>query len=288
MGLTRELGRCILGGERKGDPTTDRVRAGKVFLVLSILGCLLVVLAVVVANPWSRLLDRIHLSFWYWRIVRIIIGLGVFIVLASAVSLGLLWRDPRRTVAIGCVVIGLFAALSFTPTIRLLFLGYPPDSNIRGWVSRAQADMRSLATAIEAYMVETNQYPPWTLDPKQQAAFPHEEPPIPTFLTEKPGTLTPFSALQKHLSILPPAPFGRAKTPNGQWTQATFAYWAPEDFGWILWSPGPDLIFDMDFEAAQKVYDVRRSNPTPELIAGYTYDATNGIISAGDIWRVKQ
>jgi MFS family permease len=262
----------------------DRVRAGKVLLVLSILGCLLVVLAVVV----SRSLDRIHQSFWYWRIVRITIGLGVFIVLVSASALGLLWRDPRRAVAIGCVVIGLFAALSFTPTIRLLFFGYPRDSNIRGWVSGAQAAMRDVAVAIEAYMVETNQYAPWTLDPKRQAAFPHEVPPIPTFLTEEPGTLTPFSALQKHLSILPPAPFGRAKTPNGQWTHSTFAYWAPEDFGWILWSPGPDMVFDMDFEAVQKVYDVRRSNPTPELIAGYTYDPTNGMISAGDIWRVKQ
>jgi len=63
--------------------------------------------------------------------------------------------------------------------------------------------------------------------------------------------------------------------------------------GWILVSPGPDLKYDLPGE--WDVYNPAVSQPSYRLLSGtnkqgraLTYDPTNGIISDGDIWRVKQ
>jgi hypothetical protein len=93
---------------------------------------------------------------------------------------------------------------------------------------------------------------------------------------------------------------------------ATFVYWsvAPgtadpsggivgrdsptTGIGWILVSPGLDRRYDIlpdDWD----VYDPSVAQPTERLLAGtnkegraFTYDPTNGTISDGDVWRVKQ
>lgn len=67
----------------------------------------------------------------------------------------------------------------------------------------------------------------------------------------------------------------------------TFVYWAPGDKGWILLSAGPDCVFDLDFETLQKVYDPSISQPSPALLH-YAYDPTNGSLSRGDLFRVKE
>jgi hypothetical protein len=266
----------------------NRLRAGKVLLVLGVMGCLALVVILVAVNPWPRSLDSIHKYRWHHRMAQIGVLLALFIVPASAAALGLLWRDPRRVLAAACLVIGLFPVL--LPSLFLfLFYGFGADWQVPSTHSKAQSDMRSVAIALEAYMEDTKQYPPWTLDPKQQVSFLHEGPPIPTFLSDKPGSRIPFSGFQKILGELPGDTFGGSvKGVDGKRINSTFAYWAPEDKGWILWSPGPDEVFDMNFEAVKKVYDPKISNPTLELIVSYTYDATNGTVSAGDIWRVKQ
>ena len=63
----------------------------------------------------------------------------------------------------------------------------------------------------------------------------------------------------------------------------TFAYFSTAN-GWILSSPGPDGDFDIVLENA---YNPSISQPSRELIA-LAYDPTNGTISDGDIFRVKQ
>ena len=93
---------------------------------------------------------------------------------------------------------------------------------------------------------------------------------------------------------------------------ATFAYWSvfhlkPDPSGrivgkdsptshggWILVSPGPDRKYDIlpdDWD----VYNPGLSQPSQRLLTGtnkkgraFTYDPTNGTMSDGDIWRVKQ
>ncbi|PKO16486.1 hypothetical protein CVU37_10935 [candidate division BRC1 bacterium HGW-BRC1-1] len=53
--------------------------------------------------------------------------------------------------------------------------------------------------------------------------------------------------------------------------------------GWIIWSPGPDEEYDLDWT----LYNPDDPQPSPELLT-FAYDATNGSVSGGDIFRVKQ
>jgi hypothetical protein len=64
-------------------------------------------------------------------------------------------------------------------------------------------------------------------------------------------------------------------------------------FGFILVSPGPDARYDLP--GSYSVYNPGVSQPSLLLLAGanpkgvaFTYDPTNGLVSSGDIWRVKQ
>jgi hypothetical protein len=53
--------------------------------------------------------------------------------------------------------------------------------------------------------------------------------------------------------------------------------------GWILWSCGPDRIYDID---GSVVYDSSTTQPA-EILIRKSYDVTNGTVSSGDIWRIK-
>ena len=66
----------------------------------------------------------------------------------------------------------------------------------------------------------------------------------------------------------------------------TFAYWAPEEGGWILLSTGPDGRFDLDFDTLKEAYDPRFTTPTA-LLLHYTHDPTNGTRSSGDLWHMR-
>jgi len=62
--------------------------------------------------------------------------------------------------------------------------------------------------------------------------------------------------------------------------------------GWITVSPGPDG--DYDVSGSYHVYNPAVPQPSIQLLTGtnakgasLTYDPTNGLISDGDIWRVK-
>ncbi len=89
---------------------------------------------------------------------------------------------------------------------------------------------------------------------------------------------------------------------------STFCYFANAN-GWILWSAGPDtdeatgtnLGLNGGANTApcsvETLYDVRVAQPSVDLLAGigpgtsgkaFTYDPTNGTVSPGDVYRVKQ
>ena len=73
---------------------------------------------------------------------------------------------------------------------------------------------------------------------------------------------------------------------------APFAYYCVNDpngaSGWILWSPSPDGVYDMDIDAVKKYYAPKIPLPSAELLSLSTYDPTNGYYSSGDVYRVKQ
>lgn len=157
----------------------------------------------------------------------------------------------------------------------------------RAKVSRARSEMRTLATAIEAYKVD-------------HGAFAAARPMIDDFgrrsddeqrAVQEAGALglrtvewgqrgccgvtTPVA----YVSELPIDPFAPVRG-------LSFLYLADEN-GFILVSPGPDRDYDIGDPA--KVYDSSIQQPSAYLLAGgpWTYDPTNGTISNGDVWRVK-
>lgn len=148
------------------------------------------------------------------------------------------------------------------------------EAGMRSKVSRAKADMRSMATGIEAYFVDNNRYPP--CDTKGLIRKPAAgEMGVPSFAG--PQLTTPIAYITSFFQD----PFGQQGQP--------FAYLVKEDqkdpasAGWMLVSPGPNGNFEMDWN----LYDITKAQPSPELLLRF-YDPTNGTISGGDIVRVKQ
>jgi prepilin-type N-terminal cleavage/methylation domain-containing protein len=191
------------------------------------------------------------------------------------------------------------------------------EAQVRAKVARVKADMRSIATAIEAYSVDTNQYPTAT----QGEYSVNSQFPTGTASPALSGNRITFASLgivgdpQDHFMILttpvayitalPGDPFADKKG-------VAFGYTNGVDVGWIMWSYGPDTDEQVgsqldgefheseDWESGdwsnQTVYNPFRSNPLPALVywtstshsendTAFTYDTTNGSVSDGDLWR---
>jgi hypothetical protein len=185
------------------------------------------------------------------------------------------------------------------------------EAQTRAQVSRTRTDMRSLATAIEAYNIDCKVYPAFSVGPDSvngtlgadnaASALPSFR--APEIVQGKPRFAT-LSTPLPYITSLPRDVFSPGR-------QATFVYWSvtpgqadpsgkivgkdspTSGTGWILVSPGPDG--DYDVPVSWDAYDPRRPQPSPRLRSGvnangqaFTYDPTNGTDSGGDVWRVKQ
>jgi len=162
---------------------------------------------------------------------------------------------------------------------------------VRSKVSRVRADMRSLATALEAYQQAEGNYP----TSRPLASFAERPAKLKKiggegFRAIEPGNASVggITTPVAYITTLYPDPWG-----SQRWMP--YAYWvSPDGKGWVLISPGPDEVFNLDPAALERVYDSGVSGPTEALMGGvgsrgaYTYDPTNGTVSAGDLWRVKQ
>ena len=145
-------------------------------------------------------------------------------------------------------------------------------------VTKAKNDMRSLAAAIETYFLDSNSYPPAT-DFPGNSTFRATPGKIPVSSFTNAILTTPIAYILNHF----PDPFGNEARSD------PFGYYVvpgpkedPDQGGWLLFSPGPDAKYDLDWRA----YDPAKKQPTLVLLK-YTYDPTNGTISSGDIWRSK-
>ena len=194
------------------------------------------------------------------------------------------------------------------------------EAQVRSKVSRAKADMRSLATAIESYMVDTNVYLahdigfPTSSNVPAAPGYPNRC----TFRVRPDTTMmmimtTPIS----YMTSIPPDPFA-------EWKGTPFGYYNFQDRGWIMWSFGPDLdqsdmnstiewndadnmspvgaFADIEGNFESSYNPVARQEPAAmdNLKAGsndgsstfgeraFTYDPTNGTTSFGDVWRIRQ
>ena len=178
------------------------------------------------------------------------------------------------------------------------------EAQVRSKVSKSKSDMRSVSIAIESYMIDTNMYPmSWhgaggTINSDLGLPAQNRE----TFAVR---TLPSNSDLQTittpsgYITSIPPDPFADTKG-------CAFGYINADDAGWIMWSYGPntdekpsngDIQTPVLLDATTRnwgrtgetctIYCPYTSNPLVSLLMFYTYDATNGTTSDGDVWRIK-
>jgi prepilin-type N-terminal cleavage/methylation domain-containing protein len=150
------------------------------------------------------------------------------------------------------------------------------EAQVRSKVSRCRADMRSIATAMEAYCVDWQHYPPYTGPGAPGVGEAH-------------WRLNHLSTPVAYMTSVPNDPFAdRIKDPVGwQYHQDAYMYAELQDWGnartynearargqkWFLTGRGPNLVFDCHAEFGG-------------VEGGETeYDATNGTRSRGDLER---
>lgn len=169
------------------------------------------------------------------------------------------------------------------------------EAQVRSKVGRVRADMRSIATALEAYRVDWPKYPTdgywWWI----------------RGLTQPKNPMWPLTTPVAYITVIPDDIFtqkahglwnpGGARQPfiyrSQEWIEGALALWSPKpkDLGrrWVLVSFGPDRLMS---EGARLVFGEEYINlnntATPLAGTGYQaiYDPTNGTMSQGDIVRV--
>lgn len=156
------------------------------------------------------------------------------------------------------------------------------EAQTRAKVSRIRADIRTLATAIEAYHVDANAYPPHLLPGNVEVNYPERY----VYLT------TPIAYLS---SIVADDVFYR-DPPTGPGAAEKYISWtnlksfenrpggspllaAVESHRYLLRSRGPDGVNESN--------SVRNNYILIGLSAGpsFLYDPTNGTVSQGDLIR---
>jgi len=146
------------------------------------------------------------------------------------------------------------------------------NAQVRARVSQAQAEMRTLATALEVYYVDRNSYPHWMIDGLQ--------------INPTSARLVPLTTPVAYLSSIPGRdPFPDQDMPD---TYDTYDYVDAESFAargdaepsyrvrgaeWRLSSAGPDRVNTYGGPVELTSWE----NP------GFDYDPSNGTVSKGDI-----
>ena len=150
------------------------------------------------------------------------------------------------------------------------------EAQTRSKVSRAKADLRTLATALEAYCVDENAYPPG-----------------PPALAERFRRMKPLTTPVSYLSTIPRDPFAStdpAVVGPHRWRIGLYNYGAmPLDSAsrWALASDGPDRQDDC---GGLLFYPGYTSGLFFGGVAGFDYtlyDPTNGTVSRGDLFRAS-
>jgi hypothetical protein len=180
---------------------------------------------------------------------------------------------------------GDFAAVLIGNPPLAPILRRPPlePGQVRPVVSSVRADMRSMATAIESFFIDHNHYPVWVPSTSPDAVNARQAgvgalPSLRHFRMSDSSNsslfalTTPIAYMTNYFND----PF--TSTPG-----TTFVYYH-DVAGWIVVSPGPDGVYDI---VPQNDYTSSIPQPSLTLIL-LAYDPTNGAISGGDIFRVKQ
>ena len=199
-------------------------------------------------------------------------GKGVAAVIAAAIGAGgtayyMMSESGTGAAANAGSPIGNVAAVSEPVNSTSAVPGAAQDTVIGSKTQRVAVDMRSMQTALEAFFIDNNRFPDCITGTDQQGNK--------YSVFAGPSLTTPIAYLRWY-SADPFSPDGRQ----------TFRYYVPPPNGkpgWILYSPGPDGKYAMDWNA----YRAGDPQSSLELLTRYTYDPTNGAVSPGDIWRAR-
>ncbi|MDD4278659.1 prepilin-type N-terminal cleavage/methylation domain-containing protein [Candidatus Sumerlaeota bacterium] len=193
------------------------------------------------------------------------------------------------------------------------------EAQTRSKVSRAKSDMRTLATGIESFMVDRNTYPAYQRQGitgavadkscyNMMAAMCNQNDTAARDVLNRhdsfrvPGTGSNFiQTLTTPVSYMTSYPTDPFKDSKG----VTFYYYT-NGGAWITWSCGPDTDQSIGGQLTNSKTGTSGNNRPPaetlldlnnvtRILAGpipastseasYTYDATNGTSSKGDVWR---
>jgi len=169
------------------------------------------------------------------------------------------------------------------------------EAQVRSKVSRGKADMRSMATAIEAYKVDFNQYPldyqfyqwgPGSLtDPFAEVPLARMTTPI-AYMTS-----LPFNVFKFEHGAFDGDPYHYAYKSDLRWREIVLPGFqnnpsATFNYHWVLYSVGPDQTSN---NGEYAMFGEEILNNSPAFAGGgpgCLYDPTNGTVSAGDIVRL--
>ncbi len=202
--------------------------------------------------------------------------------------------SPSASRLIAFTLIELLIVVAIIAILAAIAVPNFLEAQVRSKVSRAKADLRSLATAIEAYAVDHNEYPPGNIEvfnPSNGTLVPDYNLILPRVARLKPLT-TPVS----FITSIPVDPFliGVELDPDN----ATMSYWHPAhaDAHRVGGAFGtPNLFDDVPGQAtAYGGYVFTSAGPDQEVelpshqLPGavlHVYDPSNGTTSLGEIWR---
>jgi len=175
-------------------------------------------------------------------------------------------------------IVGILAALAIPNFLQ---------AQVRAKVARSQADMATIATCLESYYVDNNDYPPndggYTTVPRQITT------PINYITTNR--IIDPFAEQLRHDTYgdqakyytygrVVPSPFFPWPQPIELIDHPLFNLGAFKKYGhWRMMSIGPDLLYSgKDIGLGQY----------PTYLCDVPYDPTNGTISFGNVLRTQK
>ncbi len=220
---------------------------------------------------------------------------------------------------IGFTLIELLIVVAIIAILAAIAVPNFLEAQTRAKVSRAKADMRTIATGLEAYRVDYNEYPPnpdtsvsFNITPSQittPIAYLTSRPQDP-FKTGKNVTQASNPALYEerffydYYAIISTDAFLQAVSEgtnvfllsadaSGAFANLLNRGAFQKYGGWLQWSVGPDAVFWNVTEDFNNPNDPSAGLAAPaHLPFGYSfdlpYDPTNGTISFGNIIRTQK
>lgn len=174
----------------------------------------------------------------------------------------------------------------------MIFIAYNIYDGVKTYkafdnVTRVKVSQRVLSLAIENYQSEFGNYPLHTIK-KEEKLFKENLSDNSLNKLENVSCFSNRILIGLNKSLEPGTDTKKDLTDIfSPAAKAPFGYYAKEK-GWVLWSAGPDNDYDITYQTAEKLYEPSQYILGKDPLFDFKYDASNGTISSGDIYRVKQ